>query len=88
MGSNSEFVKETRAMAISMDVERIYLSSGKALQAPQIGPSPQSAKNACYFFSRLERDGARFISYHYADKPELKGQFDDATEAIRFLTEA
>jgi hypothetical protein len=45
-------------------------------------------RNACYFFSRLERDGARFISYHYADKPELKGQFDDATEAIRFLTEA
>jgi hypothetical protein len=31
---------------------------------------------------------ARFISYHYADKPELKGQFDDATQAIKFLTEA
>lgn len=94
MGSNGEFLKETRPMAISMDVERIYLSSRGAVQAlkllplVQIGPSPQSAKNACYFFSRLERDGARFISYHYADKPELKGQFDDATEAIRFLTEA
>jgi hypothetical protein len=94
MGSNSEFLKETRPMAISMDVERIYLSSRGAVQAlkllplVQIGPSPQSAKNACYFFSRLERDGARFISYHYADKPELKGQFDDATEAIRFLTRA
>jgi hypothetical protein len=94
MGSNNEFLKETRAMAISMDVERIYLSSKRAVQAlklfplVQIGPSPQSAKNACYFFSRLERDGARFISYHYADTPELKGRFDDATEAIRFLTEA
>jgi hypothetical protein len=94
MGSNSEFLKETRPMAISMDVERIYLSGRGAVQAlkllplVQIGPSPQSAKNACYFFSRLERDGARFISYHYADTPELKGRFDDATEAIRFLTEA
>jgi hypothetical protein len=94
MGSNSEFLKETRSMAISMDVERIYLASRRATQAlkllplVQIGPSPRSAKNACYFFSRLERDGARFVSYHYADKPELKGQFDDATEAIRFLTEA
>jgi hypothetical protein len=94
MGSNSEFLKETRPMAISMDVERIYLSSKQASRAlkllplVQIGPSPESAKNACYFFSRLERDGARFISYHYADTPELKGQFDDATEAIRFLTEA
>jgi hypothetical protein len=93
MGSNSEFLKETRPMAISMDVERIYLSTRRATQAlrllplVQIGPSPQSAKNACYFFSRLEADGARFVSYHYADKPELKGQFEDATEAIRFLTE-
>jgi hypothetical protein len=93
MGSNSEFLKETRAMAISMDVERIYVSSGRAPQAlkllplVQIDHAPQSAKNACYFFSRLERDGARFVSYHYADKPELKGRFDDATETIRFLTE-
>jgi hypothetical protein len=93
MGSNSEFLKETRSMAISMDVERIYVSSGRATQAlkllplVQMGSSPQSAKNACYFFSRLERDGARFVSYHYAEEPELKGQFDDATAAIRFLTE-
>jgi hypothetical protein len=94
MGSNSEFLKETWPMVMSMDVERIYLSSRGSTQAlkllplVQISPSPQSAKNACYFFSRLERDGARFVSYHYADMPELKGQFDDATETIRFLTEA
>ena len=93
MGSNSEFLKETRPMAISMDVERIYLSVKGALQALkllpliQIGSSPQYANNACYFFSRLERDGARFVSYHYADRPELKGQFDDATETIKSLAE-
>ena len=77
-----------------MDVERIYLASGRAARAlkllplVQIGASPRSAKNACYFFNRLDRDGARFVSYHYADKPELQGQFDDATEAIRFLAES
>lgn len=93
MGSNTEFLKETRAMATWLDVERLYLSkkdSGKALKLLpliQVGPSPQSAKNACYFFSRLERDGARFISYHHTDKPELMGQFADATEAIKLLTE-
>ncbi len=94
MGSNSEFLKETRAMATWLDVERLYLSrkdSGKALKLLpliQVGPSPQSAKNACYFFNRLERDGARFISYHYTDRPELTGHFDDATEVIRLLSEA
>jgi hypothetical protein len=92
MGSNSDFIKETRAMDMWLDVETLYLSkkdSSKALKLLpliQVGPSPQSAKNACYFFSRLERDGARFISYHFTDKPELTGQFADATEAINLLT--
>ena len=93
MGSNSEFLKETRPMATWLDVDRLYLSrkdSGQALRLlplVQVGPSPQSAKNACYFFSRLERDGARFVSYHFTDKPELTGHFDEATAAIKDLTE-
>ena len=92
MGSNSEFLKETRTMATCMDAERLYLSkkdSTKALKLLpliQVGASPQSAKNACYFFNRLERDGARFVSYHYTDKPELTGQYTDATDTINFLT--
>jgi hypothetical protein len=92
MGSNSEFLKETRAMATWLDVERLYLSrknSARALKLlplVEVGPAPKSAKNACYFFNRLERNGARFVSYHFADKPELTGQFDDATEAIKSLT--
>jgi hypothetical protein len=93
MGSNNEFLKETRSMATWLDVERLYLSkkdSAKALKLLpliQVGPSPQSAKNACYFFSRLEREGARFISYHFTDKPELMDKFADATETIKLLTE-
>lgn len=93
MGSNNEFLKETRPMATWLDVERLYLSKKDSVRALklipliQVGPSPQSAKNACYFFSRLEREGgARFVSYHFTDKPELSGQFTDATDAIKFLT--
>jgi hypothetical protein len=62
VGSNSEFLKEIRSMATWLDVERLYLSkkdSGQALKLlplVQVGPSPQSANNACYFFNRLERD--------------------------------
>jgi hypothetical protein len=89
MGSNSEFLKETRSMATWLDVERLYLankeSSGalKLLPLVKVGPSPESAKNACYFFSRLEHDGARFISYHYIDQPELTGQFAEAISLTR-----
>jgi hypothetical protein len=53
----------------------------------QVGESPESAKNACYFFNRTEREGARFVSYHFAGQPELSGEFQEATEAIRFLSE-
>ena len=94
MGSNSEFLKEARSMASWLDVDRLYLSgrnSGLALKLlplVNVGPSPKSAKNACYFFNRMERDGAsRFVSYHFVDTPEVTEQSSDATEAIRLLTE-
>jgi hypothetical protein len=94
MGSNSEFLRETRAMATWLDVEQLYLSrkdSDKALRLlplVKVGPAPASAKNACYFFSRLDRDGARYVSYHYTDCPELVGEFDEeATETIKMLTD-
>jgi hypothetical protein len=33
----------------------------------------------------MERDGVRFVSYHFSDTPELTAQLDEATEAIRGL---
>ena len=74
--------------ASKVDEYRLSETSGEALKLVplvQVGPTPKSAKNACYFFSRLEQDGARCISYHYIDQPELRGQFDEATETIKFL---
>ena len=93
MGSNSEFLKETRPMSVCLDVERLYLAkkdAGRALllmPLVTVGASPQSAKNACYFFSRVEKDGVRFISYHFIDQPELKEAFEGAAEAIKSLTD-
>jgi len=93
-GSNGEFLKESRPMTSWLDVDSLYIINGdqenalKLLPLVRVGPSPKSANNACYFFNRQEREGARFISYHFADQPELSGQFEDAMNAIRFLTES
>jgi hypothetical protein len=93
MGSNPSFTQEPRRLATWLDVEHLYLSKKdseralKLLPLVRLGSSPESAKNACYFFSRLERDGARFVSYHFTEMPELTGDFDDATATIRFLTQ-
>jgi hypothetical protein len=43
--------------------------------------------STCYFFNRIEAGGARFVSYHFTDQPELKGAFKEATEAINFLAQ-
>lgn len=94
LGSNSEFLKESWSMASWLDVERLHIASGDgrlALQLVplmQVGRSPSSAKNACYFFNRVEKDGSlRFISHHFAEESELKEQSDDTSAAIRFLSE-
>ena len=94
MGSNTPFITAQRTTVTALDVEHLYLlkeDSTRALKLIpliQVGSSPQSAKNACYFFNRLEREGgARFVSYHFTDKPELSGQFTDATDVIKFLTQ-
>ncbi|HXI13243.1 MAG TPA: hypothetical protein VNM92_11475 [Thermoanaerobaculia bacterium] len=92
MGSNSEFLKETRTLSTCLDVERLYLCSEESNRALQLLPliiveaAPRSQRNACYFFNRLDHDAARFVSYHFADAPELNGN-DDAAETIRHLTE-
>jgi hypothetical protein len=82
MGSNSEFLKDLRPMSTWLDVEDLYLApkdSASALQLLpfiKVGPSPQSAKNACYFFSKVDDGGARFVSYHFTDKPEIREQLE------------
>lgn len=92
-GSNSEFLKESRAMSTWLDVDSLYIISGdhsgalKLLPLVQVIASPGTAKNACYFFNRIEPDGARFVSYHFASQPELSGEFQEATKAIKIIIE-
>ena len=78
MGSNSSFLKEPRTMSTCLDVEFLYLSNKDSRRALQllplvkIGPSPQSANNACYFYCRVDKEDYRFVSYHFIDRPERK----------------
>ncbi|MBN2550305.1 MAG: N-6 DNA methylase [Anaerolineales bacterium] len=91
MGSNSEFIKEWRGFSTGLDVERLYIVHRDSLRVLQllpliiIGSSPTSAKNACYFFNRVEKEGLRYISYHYTDLPERFWSIKDAQEASSLL---
>jgi hypothetical protein len=54
----------------------------------KVMPSPRSAENACYFYNRQERDGIRFISYHFDKEADVTDVFADTLQAITKLNEA
>jgi hypothetical protein len=52
------------------------------LQSP-----PNSAINACYFFSRQGRGGLRYISYHFDVNSEIEEELPDVAIALKGLLE-
>ena len=94
MGSNSEFKSETRSMAMPLDEDILYLHSKRNTQSLpllpliRMGSPPSSVKNACYFYNRISGEHeARFVSYHYADMPEIVDEHDEIIEVIKSLSE-
>ena len=54
----------------------------------KVMPAPQSAENACYFYNRQERDGVRFVSYHFEKEADITDVFADTAQAILKLNAA
>jgi len=77
MGSNSIFNQDTWNMASWLDIEKLYLHKKGHSKPLELLPfikmesSPESEKNACYFFNRYEKDGVKYVSYHYTEKSEI-----------------
>jgi hypothetical protein len=49
--------------------------------------SPASAEDSCYFYDRLERDGVRWVSYHFEDQPDLISPNQEVVDLIAELNE-
>lgn len=54
----------------------------------KVMPSPRFAENACYFYNRQERDGIRFVSYHFDKEADVTDVFADTLQAITKLDAA
>ena len=92
-GSNAEFLKDSVPMSMALDEQFMYLThldSSKALKLEpfiQISSSPKSAKNACYFYNSLEKNSAKFISYHHSSDNVMEGsEFKDTISIIKSLS--
>ena len=75
-GSNPIFVKETIKALTPLDKEKLYIQmvdTGEMLELPPyfiLKNSPADVRNACYFYSRVEKGSTKYVSYHYDGKPE------------------
>jgi hypothetical protein len=75
-GSNPIFVKDTIESLMPLDNSKLYLQmvdTGEMLELPPyfiLKNSSADAKNACYFYSRVESGSTRYVSYHYDGRPE------------------
>jgi hypothetical protein len=47
--------------------------------------SPTTEQNACYFYNRVERDGVRWISYHFENESEIVKPDDEVLQALSLL---
>jgi len=48
--------------------------------------SPKTEQNACYFFNKQQKDGLRFVSYHFEKEAEITEQFTDTADALNIIS--
>lgn len=91
MGANSQFERVSRVTIIPMETGQLYLLSEGASKGLRLLPlvrvmaSPSQVANACYFYNRSERDGQRFVSYHFEQESEVCQHFEDTAKLLHQL---
>jgi len=92
MGSRTPFPSETVELTEAMQDGRLHLWSPNGTHALEllplvkVMPSPRTEENACYFYNRQQKNGIRFLSYHFDSDSEVIQQFADVDDALKILT--
>src|SRR6476646_6192778 len=65
------FAQEKVQTTSAMDSDELYLFDTASQQPLQLlhffrmMPSPRTEEIACYFYNRVEKEGVRWVSYHF-----------------------
>ncbi len=92
MGTRNQFERVERSTSYPMDRGWLYLLENgsphglKLLPFVRVMASPSKVANACYFYNRAEREGQRFVSYHFEEESEVCDHFEDTALAMKQLT--
>jgi len=91
-GTNAAFRKKQVKLSHPLDSGFLYFmndGSSEALALEpfiRIIPDSNTGEDACYFYSRLEGDQVRWVSYHYRGEPELVLPDPDVIRCLSSLT--
>jgi len=87
-GTRVPFKRETINVPEMMDDGGLYLLTDDRQQPlklkpfVKILPGPRTARDACYFYSRQQANGIRYVSYHYEAEAEVIDAFQDTAAAL------
>jgi hypothetical protein len=77
MGTRSIFRTTVVETDVPMDETHLYLLDTRLRQPLELVPlfrvmaSPRTEATACYFYNRLDRNGVRWVSYHFEQEAEF-----------------
>ncbi len=89
MGSRQIFKELEVETPTVMDKNELYLFDFttrhpiQLLPFLRILPSPRTEENACYFYNRVQKDGVRWVSYHFEQEAELVCSDDALLKVIK-----
>lgn len=95
-GSNPLFKKISYTAEEPLDDQKLFLLMGSDDSAIELlpwikfGNAPSEDKSACYFYNRIDNGKTRYVSYHFAGKPEniedSCSAFDEFEKLLQFTT--
>jgi hypothetical protein len=91
MGSHPPFVRTTVTLSDAVEDGELFLRASESTEALQLqplvvlGPSPEEAQNACYFYNRIEGNEMEFKSFHFGEQAEIRRSDAESTRAVRLL---
>ena len=94
MGTRTIFKKESVKTLTPMDKQKLYLIHDNQLKPIELLPfirlmeSPKTQQNACYFYNRLNKEGVRWISYHFESEADIIRPDDELRSTLLLLRPA
>jgi hypothetical protein len=91
MGTRTTFKKITVKTLTPMDKRKLYLIHSNQFKPIMLLPfirlmeSPKTQQNACYFYNRVNKEGVRWVSYHFESEAVIVRPDDEVISTISLL---